>query len=258
MNINNNQEFEALCARLLPKFNEYLLRHSKNIFSCELVSSLDGVTSMPALYSKDGVQKQVIAPISLLSRDVDEVIAKTKEAMQRANDSAKLADDAASSVTKATAGLTEERQKVSTAISQAETAATNADTAAQKAYDKIEEMNHFALDIATGAIAPSRMNIEVLHDISTHNSVAQKIAVNLLPSYLPQSVLFQRAEGSSLVADPSGNLYVKGEGTTKFWVIPTANTPLWQEVSITVRQPRMRLSASGKLRLSANGKIRIV
>lgn len=142
--------------------------------------------------------------------------------------------------------------------SQANTAATNADTAAQKAYDKIEEMTHFALDIATGAIAPSRMNIEVLHDISTHNKVAQRIAVSLLPSYLPQSVLFQRAEGDSLVADPSGNLYVKGEGTTKFWVIPTANTPLWQEVSITVRPPRMRLSASGKLRLSAGGKLRIV
>ena len=70
MNIANNQEFEALCARLLPKFNEYLQRHSKNIFSCELATSLDGISSMPALYSLKGVQKQVIAPLSLLTKDI--------------------------------------------------------------------------------------------------------------------------------------------------------------------------------------------
>lgn len=38
-----NEELEALCAALLPKFNEYLMRHSKNIFSCELATSLDGI-----------------------------------------------------------------------------------------------------------------------------------------------------------------------------------------------------------------------
>ena len=53
------------------------------------------------------------------------------------------------------------------------------------------------------------------------------------------------------------NLIVKGEGTTKFWVIPTANTPLWQEVSITIHQPRLRLSASGKLR-KVGSSLRII
>ena len=87
--------------------------------------------------------------------------------------------------------------------------------------------------------------------------MAQRIEARLIPSYLPQSVLYQRVEGDSLLADPSGNLTVKGEGTTKFWVIPTANTPLWQEVAITVRQPRLRLSASGKLR-KVGSSLRIV
>ena len=67
MNIESNQEFEALCARLLPKFNEYLRLHSKNIFSCELATSLDGIKTMPALYDLNGVRKQVIAPLSLLT-----------------------------------------------------------------------------------------------------------------------------------------------------------------------------------------------
>ena len=92
------------------------------------------------------------------------------------------------------------------------------------------------------------MFLDYLPEISLRNKVAQRIVANLIPNYLPQSVLYQRVDGDSLQVDPSGNLTVKGVGTTKFWIIPTANTPLWKEVSITVRQPRLRMAASGKLR----------
>lgn len=110
MGIENDTEFEALCARLLPKFNEYLQRHSKNIFSCELATSLDGISTMPALYSKDGVQKQVIAPLSLLTKDVDIRIEEAKQATEEANTAAGKANDAA-------ADLTAERKKVEDAVS---------------------------------------------------------------------------------------------------------------------------------------------
>lgn len=117
MGIENDTEFEALCARLLPKFNEYLQRHSKNIFSCELATSLDGISTMPALYSKDGVQKQVIAPLSLLTKDVDIRIEEAKQATEEANIAAGKANDAAASVNKATTDLTAERKKVEDAVS---------------------------------------------------------------------------------------------------------------------------------------------
>lgn len=117
MGIENDTEFEALCARLLPKFNEYLQRHSKNIFSCELATSLDGISTMPALYSKDGVQKQVIAPLSLLTKDVDMRIEEAKQATEEANTAAGKANDAAASVNKATTDLTAERKKVEDAVS---------------------------------------------------------------------------------------------------------------------------------------------
>lgn len=117
MGIENDTEFEALCARLLPKFNEYLQRHSKNIFSCELATSLDGISTMPALYSKDGVQKQVIAPLSLLTKDVDIRIEEAKQATEEANTAAGKANDAAVSVNKATTDLTAERKKVEDAVS---------------------------------------------------------------------------------------------------------------------------------------------
>lgn len=138
MNIESNQEFEALCARLLPKFNEYLRLHSKNIFSCELATSLDGIKSMPALYDLNGVRKQVIAPLSLLTKNVDVEIAAAKKATAAANTAAGKANDAAASVTKATTDLTAERKKVEDAVnsSKTQTAAAQkatADTMASKA-----------------------------------------------------------------------------------------------------------------------------
>lgn len=117
-----NEEFEALCAALLPKFNEYLMRHSKNIFSCELATSLDGIKTMPALYDLDGVQKQVIAPLSLLTKNVDIEIEELKKATAAANAAAGKANDAAASVTKATTDLTAERKKVEDAVSASNTA----------------------------------------------------------------------------------------------------------------------------------------
>lgn len=116
-----NEEFEALCAALLPKFNEYLMRHSKNIFSCELATSLDGIKTMPALYDLDGVQKQVIAPLALLTKDVDIEIEEVKKATDAAKEAAGKANDAAASVTKATTDLTEERKKVEEAVSASKT-----------------------------------------------------------------------------------------------------------------------------------------
>lgn len=131
MNIESNQEFEALCARLLPKFNEYLRLHSKNIFSCELATSLDGIKSMPALYDLNGVRKQVIAPLSLLTKDVDAEIAEAKKATAAANTAAGKANDAAASVTKATTDLTAERKKVEDAVNSSATQTA----AAKKATD---------------------------------------------------------------------------------------------------------------------------
>lgn len=138
MNIESNQEFEALCARLLPKFNEYLRLHSKNIFSCELATSLDGIKTMPALYDLNGVRKQVIVPLSLLTKNVDAEIAEAKKATAAANTAAGKANDAAASVTKATTDLTAERKKVEAAVnsSKTQTAAAQkaaADTMASKA-----------------------------------------------------------------------------------------------------------------------------
>lgn len=145
-----NEEFEALCAALLPKFNEYLMRHSKNIFSCELATSLEGIKTMPALYDLNGVQKQVIAPLSLLTKDVDAEIAASKKATKEATTAAAKANDAAASVTKATTDLTVERKKVEDAVAASKTAteaakkATSDTLASKKAIEQNEATRQFA------------------------------------------------------------------------------------------------------------------
>ncbi len=65
--MTNNEEMEAFAAQFYPKFMEYVARRSKNIFDCEVATSTDGLKSLPALYDKDGVRKQVVVPLDLLS-----------------------------------------------------------------------------------------------------------------------------------------------------------------------------------------------
>lgn len=152
-----NEEFEALCAALLPKFNEYLMRHSKNIFSCELATSLEGIKTMPALYDLDGVQKQVIAPLSLLTKDVDIEIEESKKATAAANAAAGKANEAAASVTKATTDLTVERKKVEDAVAASKTAteaakkATSDTLASKKAIEQNEATRQSAETARTKA-----------------------------------------------------------------------------------------------------------
>lgn len=160
-----NEEFEALCAALLPKFNEYLMRHSKNIFSCELATSLEGIKTMPALYDLNGVQKQVIAPLSLLTKDVDAEIAASKKATKEATTAAAKANDAAASVTKATTDLTAERKKVEDAVNSSITQtaaakkATDGTLASKAAIEQNESARQTA-ETARGKAETARVNAE--------------------------------------------------------------------------------------------------
>lgn len=170
-----NEEFEALCAALLPKFNEYLMRHSKNIFSCELATSLDGIKTMPALYDLDGVQKQVIVPLALLTKDVDIEIEEMKKATDSAKEAAGKANDAAASVTKATTDLTEERKKVEEAVSASKTqteAAKKAteDTLASKTAIENNETERQQVEQTRQSQETARQQAERVEAESTRNS----------------------------------------------------------------------------------------
>lgn len=172
-------------------------------------------------------------------------------ATESANAAAKSAANAATKANNAAASLTE-LNTTSQAATQSCTEAT------QAAEEKTEEMDTLMKSFSGEAQAPPvKMEVNAPASISTSNKTAQKIAVTLYPGYVMKNVLFHREEGSSLRVDPSGNLKVTGIGTTTFYVIPTMNTELWKEVSITVRTPLLRLTGSGKMRLNGT-KMRIV
>lgn len=151
------------------------------------------------------------------------------------------------------------------AADDASDAAIRADRSATLAQDAASALDMKALEIdsiitalAAGLpLTPVRMVVRAPGCISTGNKVAQRIAVTLFPEYIAKNVLFQRVSGTSVLADPSGNMTITGIGETVFWVIPTQNTELWKQVAVNVRGPVMRLTGSGKIRLN-NMNMRIV
>ena len=103
---------------------------------------------------------------------------------------------------------------------------------------------------------PTEMRLEYLKEISLRNDVPQRIKVSLIPSYYPQNFIFQFVEGDGIRVDPGGNIRLIKEGVTSLWVIPLGNTSLWQEISIRVKQPEMRLVDASSFRI-VDGVFRI-
>ena len=353
-------ELEAFCAQLAPVFLEYLRTHGTAVDRIEIATSLDGITSLPARYSLGGVEKNVLAPLKLLTKDVDVKIAACQQATAKANTAADNANAAAKKVTDAITDISTEKAAAQAAAAKANAAATNADNkrgeierneaarqaneqtrqnqesarqtaeatrktqettrqsnetrrqtdaaakiaelntakgnaeaatlaanraatnanteaqnlstlksetqnaassagaAAQTAGEKIVELDALMKAFSgESAAAPVILEVSAPATISTRNRVPQRIDARLLPGYVVQNLLYLKDEGDSLKVDPSGKLTVAGTGTTTFFVIPTQNTELWQEVKITVRTPLIRLTGDGKIRLNG-GKIRIV
>jgi hypothetical protein len=149
-------------------------------------------------------------------------------------------------------------QNLSTQAQECTDAAASAEAVTQTATEKIYVMDALIKSYSIEAqAAPIRMEVDYPETISVKNKVAQRIVAQLYPTYVMQNVLYQREEGTSLRVNPSGELTVKGEGATTFYLIPPQHTALWQEVTITVRPPRIRLTGSGKIRLNG-GRMRIV
>ena len=351
-------ELEALCAQLAPVFLDYLRAHGTAVDRIEVATSLDGITSLPARYSLGGVEKNVLAPLDLLTRGVDIQLDACVQATAKANTAADGANAAAKRVTDAIIDISAEKAAAQAAAAQANAAATRADTsrqqleanerarqsaeavrqsqettrqaaeavrqsqettrqsnetkrqtdvaakiaelnatkgnaeaaalaasraaatanaeaqnlgtlksetqnagasasaAAQTAEEKIVELEALLKSISSeSAAAPAVLMVEAPATISTKNKAAQRITARLLPGYVMQNILYQIAGGDSLKVNPSGQLTVAGTGTTTFYVIPPGNTELWQSVSVTVRQPRMRLTSTGRIRRSTRMRI---
>lgn len=123
-----NSDWSSICAALMPHFNDYLARRSKNVFECEQVNNLDHIFTVPALYDDlAGTRKQVIVPMKVFTKNVDAAVDNVKKATDAANTAADKANTAASNADNARADLDVKKQQVDDAV-----AASNAATDAAK------------------------------------------------------------------------------------------------------------------------------
>lgn len=140
-----NSDWSTICAALMPHFNDYLARRSKNVFECEQVNSLEHVFTVPALYDDlAGTQKQVIVPMKVFTRDIDAELEKAKKVTEAANTATEKANTAAANADKAREGLETKKQEVDNAVAESKTAteaakkATSDTLASKTAIEKNE------------------------------------------------------------------------------------------------------------------------
>lgn len=129
--LTTQAEMEAFFAKCLPSFLDYLKTHSTSVDKIELVTSLDGVSSMPALYDLGGVQKTVRVPLTLLTAEVQSAIDDANEAIDKCETATSEAEAAAKKVTDAITDISAEKA----AALEAATAATNAASSANDAAE---------------------------------------------------------------------------------------------------------------------------
>lgn len=141
-----NSDWSTICAALMPRFNDYLARRSKNVFECEQVNSLEHVFTVPALYDDlAGTRKQVIVPMKVFTRDIDAELEKAKKVTEAANTATEKANTAAANADKAREGLETKKQEVDNAVAESKTAteaakkATSDTLASKKAIEQNEE-----------------------------------------------------------------------------------------------------------------------
>lgn len=134
-------ELEALCAQLAPVFLEYLRSKGTAVNRIEEATTLEGITSLPARYSLGGVEKNVLAPLKLLTKGVDEKIEECETATAKANIAADKANAAAAKADTAAASAQEAKTAAETATAKADIAADKADYSSAGAQEAADRLN---------------------------------------------------------------------------------------------------------------------
>lgn len=161
-----NSDWSTICEALMPHFNDYLARRSKNVFECEQVNTLDHVFTVPALYDDlAGTRKQVIVPMKVFTRDIDAELEKAKKVTTAAQKATDKANTAATNADKAREGLETKKQQVDNAVAESKTATEAAkkattDTLASKRVIEQNEEARKTAEQTRAASEASRVKAE--------------------------------------------------------------------------------------------------
>lgn len=180
-----NSDWSAICAALMPHFNDYLARRSKNVFECEQVNTLDHVSTVPALYDDQaGVRKQVIVPMKVFTSDIDAELEKAKKVTEAAKTATEKANTAAANADKANEGLETKKQEVDNAVAESMTATEAAkkatsDTLASKTAIEKNESGRQTAEQTRQAQEAARQKSETLrssNETSRQNQEASRVS----------------------------------------------------------------------------------
>jgi hypothetical protein len=180
-----NSDWSAICAALMPHFNDYLARRSKNVFECEQVNTLDHVSTVPALYDDQaGVRKQVIVPMKVFTRDIDAELEKSQKVTEAANTATEKANTAAANADKAREKLETKKQEVDNAVAESKTATEAAkkatsDTLASKTAIEKNESGRQTAEQTRQAQEAARQKSETLrssNETSRQNQEASRVS----------------------------------------------------------------------------------
>lgn len=266
---------EAQIQAIAARVRNILRAESKGVGELPVVSSLDGVLTLPALRMNGGIPEVVEAPVDLL-QDVatDAVADATKKAIEAAsgantskqnadkattaaNGAASNATNAATKASSAADTANKEAASVNAAKSEALAAAARAGSTATTAEAEIEKMKQLQESISGAAsLAPTRMELAYTKRITQRNPYVQRIVAKMFPSYSLQNVLFL-GDDVAVSVDPAGVVTLLKIGTSRIHVIPTQATHLYKTINVEVQAPSVRLTGSGKIRVDSKGRIRL-
>lgn len=257
-------QIQAIAARV----RNILRAESKGVGELPVVSSLDGVLTLPALRMNGGIPEVVEAPVNLLQDVATDAVADatqkaadaTAKAITATNEAKKATTNATNAATKASSAAdtaNKEASSVNAAKSEALAAAARASSTATTAEAEIEKMKQLQESISGAAsLAPTRMELTYTKRITQRNPYVQRIVVKMFPSYSLQNVLFL-GDDVAVSVDPAGVVTPLKIGTSRIHVIPTQATHLYKTINVTVQAPSVRLTGGGKIRVDSKGRIRL-
>lgn len=257
-------QIQAIAARV----RNILRAESKGVGELPVVSSLDGVLTLPALRMNGGIPEVVEAPVNLLQDVATDAVADatqkaadaTAKAITATNEAKKATTNATNAATKASSAAdtaNKEASSVNAAKSEALAAAARASSTATTAEAEIEKMKQLQESISGAAsLAPTRMELTYTKRITQRNPYVQHIVAKMFPSYSLQNVLFL-GDDVAVSVDPAGVVTPLKIGTSRIHVIPTQATHLYKTINVTVQAPSVRLTGGGKIRVDSKGRIRL-
>ena len=245
---------EAQIQAIAARVRNILRAESKGVGELPVVSSLDGVLTLPALRMNGGIPEVVEAPVDLLQDVATDAVA---DATKKAIGAASNATNAATKASSAADTANKEASSVNAAKSEALAAAARASSTATTAEAEIEKMKQLQESISGAAsLAPTRMELTYTRRITQRNPYVQRIVAKMFPSYSLQNVLFL-GDDVAVSVDPAGVVTPLKIGTSRIHVIPTQATHLYKTINVEVQAPSVRLTGGGKIRVDSKGRIRL-